>query len=314
MIQNLLLSVDSQTLLPASLILIDRTLDIFTPSLHPSDSSLSPLLHKIFSSLNRQVGHRQKDVTSSFQSIVHDNVSTFKLLDIDITCPNAIPLYPEGDSDESSITMSGISSLPVQITPSIGRIFDSKVENVTDKTIDQLWRSFISMSEDVSRIQLCGVIRQAILKENGSLPPPKKRGFGAELLVLVQALVTSSGSDKESIPSGITSKFNVGVCRKYMSLLAFAFAIIDSLQRSSSKQFKQAYPSRIGCYEDRSSLEKHFYSQVYSTYQTESLASILQGDLDNRIIGKLCTLDSSNNQIGISEPFDILQYLLSVSR
>lgn len=334
---------------PASLIIIDRSADIFTPSSH-SDAS-SPLLHRVLSTNSRmKIAYefeKAKLDTDLSTILTNINNSSVSLLDIELNSTFlAQPLAPDFIPSEANFTMSGISSLPVQIVPSICCLPIGEPVTGIDESIDiqrdfsSVWRSFASDPEDIGRASLVEIFTRYITIEGGVLPPPKKRGLGAELLALAQALIASPGLTQ---PKSSHLKFNSKICDKYISLLSLSFAIIDSLQRSSAKQFKQFNESiRPWCasFEGRMFFEQRLMNEfiknmnelAQNTTNAMNIAVLselhFRLDSDNASIsnagkshGKLKLVSSDNspiskgsNQTISDHPCDIDHLIMSIAR
>jgi hypothetical protein len=94
--------------------------------------------------------------------------------------------------------------------------------------------------EQFVRNMLCECLRKLVTVNGGTLPPAKKkRGLGAEVLALLQALVQAPGSTVSSSRSSRLSSvcgYNVPLCMKLQPIISLAAAVIDSMQRSNGKQ------------------------------------------------------------------------------
>jgi hypothetical protein len=84
-------------------------------------------------------------------------------------------------------------------------------------------KAMLAGGEEAGRSALCEALRALVLQRGGTLPPPKKRGVGAEVLGLVNSLLQSSHSEGSDVLAS-------------QGVLAWALAVIDSMQRSSTKQ------------------------------------------------------------------------------
>jgi hypothetical protein len=243
---------------PASLILIDRSLDMLTP-LSVSGSKMS-LFHRVLATNAQQ----RSSMAASGPSPAH-----WDLIDISLESPYLSPSL----SEDENITMSGVSSLPIQITPSISPLPSS--DSIIGASYGRIWRSFLMDPEDTTRNILVEVFSQCISAEGGSIPPSKKRGTGAELLAYLQALLASPGVSLPERPEGVNELYrglgyNPAICEKYLPLLSLTLAAIDSLQRSSAKQFRQ-HNATLGSV--RASIEGRAY---YESRMLQTFSSALR--------------------------------------
>jgi hypothetical protein len=192
-----------------TLVLIDRTIDLFTPTAHDPSP---PLAHRVLCTL-------QKAKNAS--------------LDVSLTQPLTSVLYPEdGESASDPLQMnsplSAVSALPIHITPSIAPPFTPAA------CADDFMNAMFAMSEESGKTILYEELRKTVTEAQGTLPPSKKRGIGAELLGLVNAII-SSPSSNSLLPS---LSHNEELCVESSGLLSWCLALIDSLQRSSTKQLQ----------------------------------------------------------------------------
>ena len=97
-------------------------------------------------------------------------------------------------------------------------------------------------SEEDGRAALCAALIECINAEGGNLPPPKKRGVGAEIFSLVHELLNAkisefNSSAKLEANDFRATEYNPIICMKYYNLVSLALAVVDAMQRSSGKQF-----------------------------------------------------------------------------
>ena len=161
--------------------------------------------------------------------------------------------------------LSALSTLPYKLPPSLlanhpcphprSTTSTSKLTPATKITLynpGELQRILLTEPEDDTRRYLSTLLKQLIVQCKGTLPPEKKRGFGAEILALIQALLTTP-----YVPVAITAHphsdasknvvfiksvikrlgYNPYICEEYMSLIRLCYAVIDTMQRSSEKQY-----------------------------------------------------------------------------
>jgi hypothetical protein len=309
----------------ASLILIDRTVDIVTPASYSRPSS--PLLHHVLATINR------------LKTADGDASESVPLMDLDVQSQKLLPLLNKHDASNEIpfFTMSGLSSLPVQINPSLAAfsayIDDSRhqshgVSEDERREYGRIWRAFVSEPEETARRLLCDALRERINLERGTLPPVKKRGFGAELLAFVQSLITAPGTTdrctQEPVETIQARGFNSMICERYVSLLSLVFCAIESLQRSSSKQFKMHDPVQgtwKACFD---------VSQAFDARMNEALAGVKQGggssssfdavimaEIERRLQSSARSASreaKSKERESAEEPLDLANLMLTIAR
>jgi hypothetical protein len=212
----------------ASLVLIDRWEDLFTPLVAAGNPQ--SIAHRVLNTL--KIPSVKSDVNDSVQS---------KDIDIHLTPKwlNNIQSEYQVDSDQPKETSAQKFSLPLSAVATLGfKTIPSLCYRSSDLE-DTLSMRFklMAATEDEGRTALCDELKRKIAEENGTLPPAKKRGFGAEISALLQSLMEASGSDSGS--SKGESQINAVVCSRSDSLISLASAVIDAMQRSSPKQFIQ---------------------------------------------------------------------------
>ena len=96
--------------------------------------------------------------------------------------------------------MSALAALPLQTLPSLClggatlRLPPPRLRDSTEKDLCGLARALLVGGEEEGRAALCEALRARVVIEGGQLPPNKKRGLGAEVLALTQALVQAPGA------------------------------------------------------------------------------------------------------------------------
>lgn len=158
--------------------------------------------------------------------------------------------------------MTAMGSLPLQVKPSL--LYKPHLDPMSQQQQQQLvhggrctidcsdsvLQHLMSRGEEEGRDALCAEIRSRIRAEKGSFPPAKKRGLGAEVLAHTQALLQAPG--RHDAPSKLGScvdntttttaaaavlGYQPATCMRSIELLSLSYAVIESMQRSSSKQF-----------------------------------------------------------------------------
>jgi hypothetical protein len=266
----------------ASLILIDRWEDLFTPSI---SMGTHPLAHRILNTL-KTAGRTATPASSS--------LSTPSTLDISLTTPwfEAFQSILEAPSSSSCATSSSSSSLhrlngfETPMNAVTGSVFKT-LPSLCYKSKDLEFTSFLrykimACNEEEGRLALCNELKESINKEKGKEPPPKKRGLGAEVSALVQSLIESPGSYGGTTNQTMATAYNPIVCCKAEKLIALSFAVIDAMQRSSAKQFSTICNWKTS-FDDRVARELDLLSNLfqYDDFDVTS-ASILKYFLKNK--------------------------------
>ncbi len=214
----------------ASFILIDRNEDMYTPTSYCGVETQS-LAHRVYNALKfRAASLNEEDQYHGDQ--LHKSSS--KIIDISLE-----PLFMtslrealndgrvEDAYEQYFYPMSALSGLSFQAKPSI--CIHSDKGDGQDEEIYQLRKLFFAHSEEEFRTAIVRKLRKVIQLERGSLPVAKKRGLGAEILAYVQAIMDSPGLEfgdsKES------------VIYRHINLLSLCLSVIETMQRSSGKQF-----------------------------------------------------------------------------
>lgn len=261
----------SKVLTPASLVIIDRFEDIYTPT---SYAGALPIAHRVLSTLR----HHQHDCEHnrrlfddsahrSTEKSINDVISrvgapkaearrtypaqlhSYQPTDVDAFAhplpANLTPNTLQQTTPRLQTAMSGLLGLPLPMKPTI--LCKSQTTCGADHA-SSLCSYLFLRDESESRPKICETLQLTIADENGSLPPSKKRGFGAEMLALTQALIESPGrpsKDHEHAHSlqlllrSVRFKYNIFACMRHQSLLGVCMSVVEAMQRSSSKQFAQ---------------------------------------------------------------------------
>jgi len=237
----------------AAVVLVDRSEDYFTPL---SCGGKHPLAHRILNTLKcYQFTDRNHDWKSNESRIdgvsiqhaasiapAHDCISTARRINVKATLPLLAP-------------MSGLTRLPFHLSPSLKYHYkrdvffqklspDGDLQNAAsesgygmtqhEKNLTHL--HILSGSEESGRESLVSNLKARIVVEGGRLPLLKKHGLGAEVLAYVQALIDSPGRKQTQLTPSLG--YNPRVCIQSSEMIALALAVVESMQRSSSKQFQ----------------------------------------------------------------------------
>lgn len=264
-------------LLPAGLVIIDRLEDMLTPA---SCTSATVGVGKRQGSAEEQaalkrcpIAHRMQNTLRYCQyspdlgqqcSSVHASV----LCDVLLSCPllaspamedptiddrasceqtlDRTTALPVGLSSAEPLLdpMTAMGSLPLQVKPSL--LYKPHLDPLSllvrgsRSEDDNVLQHLMSRGEDEGRDALCGEIKSRIKAENGSFPPAKKRGLGAEVLAYTQALLQAPGRDDPSklgCADTAVLGYRPATCMRSIELISLSYAVIESMQRSSAKQF-----------------------------------------------------------------------------
>jgi hypothetical protein len=274
-----------QKLQPCTLVLIDRTIDLFTPSSHDPSP---PLAQRVKCTLQQtKLPHLESLDISLTQSLT----ALLSAEDANLSShPSHHPI---------SSPLSAVSALPIPITPSIAPPYLCPPQDPSAN--DLFMNAMFATSEEAGKGILYEALRKTIAESNGTLPPSKKRGIGAELLGLVNAILSSpsrGGADHSSPP------YNVNLCVESSGLLSWSLALIDSLQRSSTKQLQSHLSSLpeeaqhllrcMSSYEMKSTRERVLLSSLLQQHQL----SLLSYAAITEIILESCGLPPDGGEIG----------------
>jgi hypothetical protein len=257
----------------ASLLLIDRTQDLVSPIRHVNEvtaassadsfksvslNSATSLGHRILSTLRASctssgvtVSGCEIPVLSSPESVLShrhtvDRSQDMKTADADL-------YQASSQLHDLSTVMSGLAGLPYPCKPSIclyssassaGTGSSGYIPGSVKTSMGALQHALLCQPEDHTRVLLCDCLRTLILYNRGSLPAPKKRGLGAEILAYMQALLQAPGSDTVNISPMMAklihiNRCNTPLCLKVDAVLAVCAAVVDCMQRSNGKQLAQ---------------------------------------------------------------------------
>lgn len=223
----------SKSFVPGSLILVDRLEDLFTPILHGGEQ---PVLHRVLNAVKMDA--TQSSTNDSY--LDEERIDVSRPLNKEAEVAVDISLYPEWccsrdacDLEEEDLgatmglPMNAVSTLAVHAIPSI-------CYHPNDGT--DILTTFMTGTEEEGRTNLVDTLKQLICEEHGTLPPAKKRGIGAEILALVQSLIKAPGRDAPS-SSDTSNDACLGTVVRSRSLLSIAMTVIETMQRSSAKQY-----------------------------------------------------------------------------
>lgn len=195
--------------------------------------------------------------------------------------------------------MSGVAQLPFGLSPSLrykaaNDAFFKRVSTnaaLADKAVaagyglvehesDLTLNSLLSGTEETGRDSLVKNLKARIVIGNGQIPPNKKRGLGAEVLAHVQALIESPGDNQRA---GKSTKCSEAVCLESHGMLSLALAVVEAMQRSSSKQFHSLCKWQCS-YDTRAVREEEMKQRVLAkNCEFHECLSILHSQLLNRI-------------------------------
>lgn len=198
--------------------------------------------------------------------------------------------------------LSAVAALPIAIDPSIAPPPGPSGSSSDDAFL----RAMFACSEETGKLDLYERLRERVVAEGGTLPPAKRRGVGAEVLGLVNALVAT-------IPEGVGQQGPVLCCQ---GLTAWAMAVIDSMQRSSVKQLQAHLQAQgventsLAPFEQRAAHEQEMLLTVAQQYQlgiVTSPAVLLDVIMD--ITG---LKPSEDDQKGVNKCVDLKHALLLI--
>lgn len=291
----------------AALVIIDRTEDLYTPL---SCSGSHPLAHRILNTLkcyqysetveewNRgarnsyDISVKQLSHVSAAESIA----STRNIL----TTSKKFPLLSP---------MSGVLNATFPISPSmrynceqdlffqraskseyLRKLLSRDGFSIDDHMSDRTLLEVLTGSEDAGRNSLVRNLKVRIAAEKGEPPPPKKRGLGAEVLAFVQALAVSPGESdgdgQRRKGSSSPPAYFPRTCIQSQGMLGLALAVVESMQRSSSKQFHSLCSWQC-CYDTRATREMDMQQRIQSgSCDLDVCLSLLQSQLSAKIVSQ----------------------------
>jgi hypothetical protein len=308
----------------ASLILVDRWEDLFTPS---ASTGTHPLAHRIINTLKMAESSQNAPSSSIDVALQPGWLKAFRSLN---ESDSSNSLQKESNSLQSfNAPMNAVGSSSFKTLPSL--CYTSKDPELTST----MRYKIMACNEDEGRSTLCQELKDQISKEKGNLPPPKKRGLGAEVSALVQSLLESPGSYSLPMNPVFRTSYNPIVCCKSERLIALSYAVIDAMQRSSPKQFislcnwKAAFDDRIIRENDMiqnmlqydefdvasAAILKYFLKNSSSKSQNNSekvspIPSKSSG-IATRSKSKLKTPSKDQQEEEKSEPVDVIHILLT---
>lgn len=227
----------------ASIILVDRSEDWYTPTSYTGVETQS-LAHRVYNALKFSAAssssQEEEDVVmNSKNDIIQSCRTASKKLDLVIQ-PSSMTLLeeciglpqnqqqPESNNLALYKPMSALAGLAFQSKPSLCFHCDEIIQSNSGDMTDRVRELFYTRTEDQFRAMVVEMLKEVIVAEKGTLPANKKRGLGAEILALVQAVLDAPGNGQ---PKGI-------VAYRHGHLLSMCLAIIETMQRSSGKQFQ----------------------------------------------------------------------------
>lgn len=207
---------------PASLILVDRTLDLASTARHSST-----LAGKIWSCLPR-TGAATGGPSSVSQAHLHD---IGLLQESNKAMELGLPVVINSNSNNDNRATQrkrlreivgaypAVSSFSWRAPPSLCHTGDHSAE--------LLVRDLASLPEAAGHSALCSALKSAIVSSGCSLPPQKKRGMGAELWALLSALVKLPENELAGNAVPYTA------CLQHRHTIQVALAAVEALQRTA---------------------------------------------------------------------------------
>ena len=230
----------------ASLILIDRTQDLYTPSTHSGEASkeaskdlhTSPLAHRILCTLSKGLGPSDStsydvsamapfSIPSSSTYISSSSTSSSTSTPSSSSSGSNKYTVRDGMSDMEAFCspFPAISTLPLQLPMSLcmslNDLHDLNMNNAHVRSVSSLEseplhadddllllrQALFARSEEEGRTLLCAALTRKIKLFKGTVPPSKKgRGLGAEVFALVQALSTAPGTAGDTLGKWLDRK------------------------------------------------------------------------------------------------------------
>lgn len=225
----------------ASLLLVDRSVDLFTPSQH---CPAGPLAHRVLALLPRQVypGDKQLEGTGLTDvALLQASGGNQELLMPPLALPNTCTgAQPEAEA-ALLYPMSALAGLPFPLLPSIAPPFSPENQHCSNALF---LHGMLAQPEEEGREVLCAALT-SLLPPQQRRGGKRKKGLGAELLGLVTAITSCEKAEhdtgnkddsRESESDGDDETYSSVVVDAYSGLLGWALAVMEAMQRSSSKQ------------------------------------------------------------------------------
>jgi hypothetical protein len=356
----------SSPLQAASLVIIDRTEDLVSPASaggSGADASSTPLAHRIINTLNYcQYQHSRGVGMEVAQSERRDESFGTLSCDVSLGAPLLDSVSIEEtlhrlggaeavDSPQNALAhsaqnwnkpMSALSALPLQLNPSL----HLPHRRNGPSTEDSISHTLLSAPEEEAKTAIVRALKASIEAEKGVLPPAKKRGLGAEVLAYAQALIlcpaaqaphTSHGANAEedaflreceafraSIQGGLG--YNYGACLRAQGLLSLSLAVIESMQRSSGKQFQQlcdwqcSYDVRTAREAELDSVARKFQdfdvciAHLMSYFLPGNKAVLGSGDTSPATPGMGRPKGTAEKDLATAGPLDLVHILIQLIR
>lgn len=202
----------------ASLLLVDRTVDLLTPLSH---DGAGPLAHRILCTVLRQQSE------NGAQGPTFPLASPPPAFDLSLLQPSRLaPPLPASSPPQNlcdlHFAFSAVSGVAIASTPSL-----YCCRPLTHSSQRDLCRAMYTLDAERGRSFLKSSLLRLIDSVGGSPPPNKKRGLGAEMLALVSAVGEAVAGNGSTL-YGESSE-----------LLGWSVAVVEAMQRSSSKQMEQ---------------------------------------------------------------------------
>jgi hypothetical protein len=306
------LSEEKLPLRPASLLIIDRCEDLFTPCAYRLSES-TPICQRITGTLYGSITSPENQAAPvQHPSIQHPSMR------LQSSIINGEADDKENDEDSLMTTFSALSALPLPLDPIVipsGEIFSSPI-------VQKICNSLATESEEKTRVELLNALQELIKAEHGVVPTQsKKRGYGAEVLVYVQAFLVCPGNEasRTKVPAAIINRlgYNPKICLKHKLLLQIAYAVIEAMQRSSAKQYAQRCAWKLS-YEAIASKEQLLMSTIQKYFAAtnnlvlpDNADFIMQQQISLSFYDSMRYLHQTSSQ---QQPLDVCFVLLQIIR
>lgn len=232
------------------MIIIDRFEDLLTPSFGSGVQSLAQR------SMNALKIPKENEPNSCLIDITIESDLIREVKNCFLTGKTS---SSEDASNHLLKPMSGLANLSFQTLPSIcyNSVEEKKFQHHGRHST--LLYSIMTGNEEEGKVELCNEFKLRIHQEKGKLPPEKKRGLGAEILAYSQALIQSKGFENMEEES---KKENPMVSYRSESLLSISSLLIETMQRSSHKQFYSICNWK-SCHDLRVQRETEILQEIY---------------------------------------------------